>query len=227
MLAKAWRRREDGIYLYKSGTVGFANAGKEPYSEFYSAQIAELLGFDHTPYDLEVWKDMRCSTCKLWTSIGTSFIPIGQIVTKGGFKAVAAYYTNLGERFLNGLKEMLVFDALTVNEDRHYGNFGLLIDSHTNTPIAPAPLFDNGLSLLWGELDADLSDYQKAVKTRLPKVYDDYIGTAQRFMIPADRDNLRKLKGFRFRRHPRHNLAKTRLIYLEQMIQEQLAKFLS
>ena len=43
---------------------------------------------------------------------------------------------------------MLVFDAVILNEDRHFGNFGLLVDSHTNKIIAPAPIFDNGLSLL-------------------------------------------------------------------------------
>ena len=41
---------------------------------------------------------------------------------------------------------MLVFDAVILNEDRHFGNFGLLVDSHTNKIIAPAPIFDNGLS---------------------------------------------------------------------------------
>ena len=35
MLRKAWRfMEEDGIYLYKGGTEGFANAGNEPYSEY-------------------------------------------------------------------------------------------------------------------------------------------------------------------------------------------------
>ena len=41
MLPKAWRFVEhDGIYLYKSGTSGYANAGNEPYSEYYACQIA-------------------------------------------------------------------------------------------------------------------------------------------------------------------------------------------
>lgn len=43
MLAKCWRRIGGEIYLYKSGTTGYANAGKEPYSEYYSAQIAQRM----------------------------------------------------------------------------------------------------------------------------------------------------------------------------------------
>ena len=42
---------------------------------------------------------------------------------------------------------MLVFDALIYNEDRHFGNFGVLRDNHSGKIIAPAPVFDNGLSL--------------------------------------------------------------------------------
>ena len=41
MLPKAWRYVEhDGIYLYKGGTTGASNAGREPYCEYYASQIA-------------------------------------------------------------------------------------------------------------------------------------------------------------------------------------------
>ena len=43
MLAKCWRRIDGKIYLYKAGTSGFANSGKEPYSEYYASQIAEKI----------------------------------------------------------------------------------------------------------------------------------------------------------------------------------------
>ncbi|RGH99218.1 hypothetical protein DW704_12320 [Coprobacillus sp. AM26-5AC] len=37
MLAKSWRRIKNNIFLYKSGTEGFANSGLEPYSEYYAS----------------------------------------------------------------------------------------------------------------------------------------------------------------------------------------------
>jgi len=47
MLPKAWRFIEsDGIYLYKGGTLGFANSGNEPYSEYYACQIAKMMGLN-------------------------------------------------------------------------------------------------------------------------------------------------------------------------------------
>lgn len=54
ILPKGWRFIEgDGIYLYKGGTSGAANAGNEPYSEFYASQIAQAMGLHALHYELE------------------------------------------------------------------------------------------------------------------------------------------------------------------------------
>lgn len=44
MLPKCWRRIGGKVYLYKGGTVGASNAGFEPYSEYYAAQVAQTMG---------------------------------------------------------------------------------------------------------------------------------------------------------------------------------------
>ena len=72
---------------------------------------------------------------------------IGRILCKTTLKACLDYYKTLGDEFYEQLCSMLVFDALIYNEDRHFGNFGLLRNNHTGEIIAPAPIFDNGLSL--------------------------------------------------------------------------------
>ena len=126
MLPKAWRFIEnDGIYLYKGGTSGFANTGKEPYSEYYASQIAEKMALDAVHYDLENWKGIVASKCKLFTDIDTSFVPVGRIVKSGGLVAVVSYYDGLGTQYADAIRDMLVFDALIFNEDRHFGNFGI------------------------------------------------------------------------------------------------------
>ena len=69
MLPKAWRRIEgDGICLYKGGTTGAANAGREPYSEYYACQIAERMGLKAVHYELETWEDTLASKCRLFTN---------------------------------------------------------------------------------------------------------------------------------------------------------------
>lgn len=62
-----------------------------------------------------------------------------------------------------------MFDALIYNKDRHSGNFGLLRDNHTGQIVTPAPVFDNGLSLMAfagkAELDS-FSHFEAYARTR-------------------------------------------------------------
>ena len=144
MLPKCWRRQNGKTYLYKGGTSGFSNLGFEPYSELYAYQVAQVMGVNAIRYTLtkELNKTL-CSKCELFTSKEYSYIPIGQLVSKGGIKAILAYYQTLGQNFVDALEDMLAFDAIICNTDRHYGNFGVLVDNKTNTIAAPAPLFDH------------------------------------------------------------------------------------
>lgn len=222
MLAKSWRRIKGNVVLYKSGTEGFANSGLEPYSEFYASQIARKMELNHIDYDLSKWKGKLCSTCVLFTSEDVSFIPIGRLVKNGGIDAVITYYKKIGDDFYQELVDMLVFDAVILNEDRHFGNFGLLIDSHTNKIIAPAPIFDNGLSLLCYAMDDDFKDIDSYVSTRLPATYQNFISFVKPLMTSRQKNKLRKLIDFQFDKKTRYKLSNKRLKQLEKLIQERV-----
>lgn len=229
MLPKCWRRISGKVYLYKGGTEGASNAGFEPYSEFYAAQVAQVMGVNAISYKLAQWKGRLCSTCELFTSKDISFVPVGRIVTKGGMKAVREYYETLGPEFVVALNEMLLLDAVICNVDRHYGNFGFLVDNHTNQIIAPAPLFDHGNSLFnfagkdeW-ESDETLEAY---VSTLAPCVYDDFIGTAKANMRKEQHEKLRHLLNFRFKKNARYNLPDKRLRMIERQIQKRARQLL-
>ena len=153
MLAKSWRRIKNNILLYKSGTEGFANSGLEPYSEYYASQIAKTMDLHYVDYGLSKWKGKLCSTCLLFTNENVSYIPVGRIIKTGGIESVIDYYKKLGESYYHELLDMLVFDAVILNEDRHFGNFGFLIDNKSNKIVGCAPIFDNGLSLLCYAMD--------------------------------------------------------------------------
>ena len=222
MLAKSWRRIKGKVMLYKSGTEGFANSGLEPYSEFYASQVARKMELNHIDYNLSKWKGKLCSTCELFTNQDISFIPIGRLVKTGGIEAVIEYYKNLGDNYYQELIDMLVFDAVILNEDRHFGNFGLLVDSNTNQIIAPAPIFDNGLSLLCYAMDSDFKEINTYVSTRLPATYQDFIGFVKPLMSNRQKDKLRKLINFKFDRKTRYKLLNKRLKQLEKIIQERV-----
>lgn len=223
MLRKCWRRISGKIYLYKGGTDGASNAGNEPYSEFYAAQVAQAMGIHAIPYGLSKWKGTLCSTCELFTDKERAFLPVGRLATHGGFKAVTEYYQQLGPEYTSALGDMIVLDALICNVDRHYGNFGFLIDNNSNQIVAPAPLFDHGNSLFnfagtdtW-ESDSALEEY---IETLQPCVYDNFIGTAKAWMTPVLREKLRHMVQFRFRKHSRYNLPDKRLRMIEKQIQK-------
>ena len=123
ILPKCWRRENGIIRLYKGGTQGASNTGFEPCSEFYAAQIAKILEVNAIDYSISRWKETLCSTCELFTSKDISFVPVGRIVRSGGMKAVRAFYESKGEEYVKALDDMIVFDAVIFNTDRHYGNF--------------------------------------------------------------------------------------------------------
>lgn len=224
MLPKCWRRVNGTIRLYKGGTSGASNTGCEPYSEYYAAQIAETMGINSVSYNLSKWKGELCSVCDLFTNKAYSYLPIGRMVTAGGMEAVREYYGQLGGEYVEALNAMLVFDAVIFNTDRHFGNFGFMVDNKTNKIAAPAPLFDHGNALFNYAGRDDLETFaalEAYAATLMPCTYDDFTGTAKKALTPELREGLRHLLDFKFKKHPRYNLPDKRLKLLEQFVQKQ------
>lgn len=227
MLPKAWRFIEgEGIYLYKGGTFGAANTGNEPYSEFYAGQIAQAMGLNAVPYELENWKGILASRCRLFTDIDTSYIPIGRIVREGGLKACLDYYEKLGPGAYEQVRSMLVFDAVIYNEDRHFGNFGVLRDNHSGAVTGAAPIFDNGLSLFNFAMPEDFRDLDSYARTRGTPYGVGFETVCREVMGPVQTRQLRRLIGFTFQRHPRLNLPDDRLLAIERHLQKRVRQLL-
>lgn len=229
MLPKCWRRIKGKIYLYKGGTTGTSNTGMEPYSEFYAHQVAQAMEIDSVSYNICKWKGELCSYCELFTSKDYSFVPVGKIVKTGGMTAVREFYENLGKEYVKALDDMIVLDALICNTDRHYGNFGFLVNNKTNKIVAPAPLFDHGNSLYNFAGRDDLESYDafsQYADTLLPCVYDDFILEAKTVLTKEHKEHLRSLLQFKFKKHSRYNLPDQRLKYLEMRIHERVQMLL-
>ena len=213
MLPKCWRRISGKVYLYKGGTSGASNTGFEPYSEYYASRIASAMGVNAVQYNLSRWKGVLCSACELFTSKEYSFVPVGSIVRKGGMKAVRAYYESLGPEFVNALNEMIVFDAVICNTDRHFGNFGFLVDNKTNRIVKPAPLFDHGNALFHyapGDSLKSEKAFDEYVNTLLPRTYDSFFDEAKAVMSDQQREQVRHLLTYRLEKNPRYNVSKER-----------------
>ncbi len=222
MLRKGWRRLNGKILLYKGGTSGAANAGNEPYSEYYASQIAERMELEHISYGLSSWKKCICSTCELFCDIDHAYVPIHRFVEHCTLKSVSEYLKALGRSYYDAFADMLIFDALICNEDRHFGNFGLMVDSRSNQPYAFAPIFDNGLSLFDYGMSEDFKDLDSYAKTRFSSYGFPFEEIAGEFITARQKEKLRKMIGFRFTRHSSYNLPAERLKAIEGFLQRRV-----
>lgn len=220
MLAKCWRRRNGVVELYKSGTTGALNAGFEPYSEFYAAQLAEAMGIDFVPYGLSMFKGRLCSTCPLFTSDKYGYLPAGRLLSR----AEALKDPRFADIFL--------LDAVIFNTDRHMGNFGYLIDNDTNEIVGAAPVFDNGYGLFslatWqpGGAFNEFDDLRRFVSRVRPALYADWLKFHGSSLSDEQIARVRRLHGFRFCRHKRYNLPAERLERIEDFTQKRIAQIL-
>lgn len=224
MLKKTWHRDENNnIELLKGRGTAYANGGKEAYAEYYMAQIADLLGFKHIDYDLKKFHKELVSSCRLFTDENRGYMPIYYFLennaiydnnNKINVKEIEKIYGK--EQF----EDLMLFDAIIYNKDRHLGNFGMLIDNDTNKILETAPIFDNGFSLLNCLTKDDLKDIKKAVKSY--KSYFD-ISFDEQLKIYAKKrhiKNLSKLTNFSFKRHELYNLDEIWLKAIEEHIRE-------
>lgn len=155
-LAKAWRIAGDGTrLLYKAGTPGWDPG--EPVSEALASRVASSLGMDATPYDLSEWDGKPCSVCACFCTPEVSYVPFA--VATGVSDMAGAMWFCHENGLLDDFCDMLAFDALACNTDRHMTNFGFLRESRTGRLLGMAPVFDNGRSLFPNDPSLNPADF--------------------------------------------------------------------
>lgn len=227
MLRKGWRRLKGRTELYKGGTSGAANTGNEPYSEYYAAQIAGRMNLHHVNYGLARWKGCMCSTCELFTDIDHSYVPIFRFVENCTLRTAADFIKGLGQEYYDEFVDMLIFDALIYNEDRHFGNFGLIVDNKSNKPCGFAPIFDNGLSLFNFAMENELENLDEYAKTRSSSYGVPFENVVKEFITLRQKEKLRRMIGFSFERHKSYNLPAKRLKAIEMHLQKRVTELLN
>lgn len=231
MLPKCWRRINNKVYLFKGGTDGAANAGNEPYAEFYASQVAEAMGIDHVSYDLEVWKGTLCSVCELFTNKDKSYVSAYDFF--GETTTVLDMLRKSKGSMRDSLLDIMVFDMVILNTDRHYGNFGFIVNNSTGKIEKVAPVFDNGMSLLHQALDSDFKDesflesYFELREVTFAYIEYNSFDLVRALIGPTQIERLRKLFNFKFRKHSKYNWSDKRLGFLEGIIRNNARNLVS
>ena len=222
--AKCWKREESGIYLYKSGSAHYEI---EPLSEYLAAQLSNRLCPGAVPYDMGFYRDKLVSKCLLFTSEAVGLAKAGAVF-RGEERTIpelVAFFEGIGSG--DAFRRMCVLDAVILNPDRHYGNFGVLFDTDTLEIQGMAPVFDHNRSLL-PELDNDqLADPSWYLRRCKPRLGQDFIRNAKGLLTDDIRRDLMELRGFTFQQHPRIHAEQERLDALSRIVQGRIHLILS
>ena len=219
---KAWRRIDNELVLYKAGSTGFMNSGMEPYSEYFASQIAERMGIKHVSYNLEMWKGKLASTCPLINTKDVSYVPFAYTTKDHMFPASMAVAHAFSRDMMDDYRDMLLFDALICNPDRHAKNFGVLRDNKTGNVLGMAPLFDHNLSLFPYDMADEFEKFEDRANTvyypRLSNL--PFIEQVGLTMSEKNHSALRKLIGFKLENHPLYPVSQDRLDALNRYLEK-------
>jgi hypothetical protein len=226
--AKCWVRENGIVKLLKRGSEGFSNTGLEPYSEYYASYLLDCFGVNHVSYDIMLRNKKVCTSCNLFTSEKYGFIPFSRRnkhIT--GLPDLVKTYTEWG--YSQFISDMLVIDAIIMNEDRHMNNFGFMIDNDTFEILGPAPLFDHNISLLCYATMTSLKDpysYMSAKGHKLDSGCGNFIDLPKYIMTNETRNKLLNIRGITLKESNTVNLSKERLNILSKVINNQIEQLL-
>ena len=193
--------------------------------QFLVSQLAQRICPNAVQYDLDLYHDKLVSKCLLFTTEATGLVKASAVFPgEQTIPRLLDYCQVLGSD--SDFRRMCVLDAITLNPDRHYGNFGFLFDNQTMAILGMAPVFDNNRAL-FPELDEDaLTAPDWYIDHCRPKLGRDFIITARGLMTDEIRADLEKLKDFQFENHPRIPIRENRLELLSSLVQRQISLIL-
>lgn len=154
-LPKRWTIEGGQRVLVKSGRA--SGRFQEPFNEKIASMLcSRLLDMDdYVSYELEDGGFMKwASRCKPMTDQATEFVPAYALLCSSKHPSdLGLYDFYVSTCAAHGLdvrmdvEKMLVVDYLMANLDRHWNNFGVLIDSESREWLRAAPVFDTGEAL--------------------------------------------------------------------------------
>lgn len=138
---KAWRRTAQGFQLLKDG-------GQETVArEVLASRICRCFDVAQVLYEEGTFDGEKVSVSENMTSPALSIASMEalSIWLANHDKNVEKYVLSLDR---HGYYMMNVMDYLVGNTDRHWGNWGVLVDTRTNRPLSLHPLMDFNQSFL-------------------------------------------------------------------------------
>ncbi len=132
---KAWQRRDDGFWLLKDGGKEFVER------ELLASQICRCFDVDQVLYEKGSFAEEPVSISKNFTSLEYSISSMEAVELW-----TANHETDLKQFILkldrHNYYMMNIVDYLIGNTDRHWGNWGILVENASNEPVSLHKLMD-------------------------------------------------------------------------------------
>lgn len=130
VMAKAYRREDSGIYIYKTGDRC------KIIAECFASKVAEYCSMYSVRYSHTHLGKHDCVKCKIETSPQLNWIPVRDF-SSVGVNPVALALETSPQRFY----EMRIFDYITGNSDRHNENWSFEVNNF-NDILGLSKLYD-------------------------------------------------------------------------------------
>jgi hypothetical protein len=152
MLPKMWQIINGGRYMIKGSELQIL---QEPFNEVILSKYLDKLGVDHVNYELYWHKKLPYSKCPNMLQKGEELIHSYYVLChekKNNSVSYLDHYIAMCEKMglkniRKALDDMILFDYMSANTDRHWSNFGIIRDSETLLAKRLAPLYDHGAAL--------------------------------------------------------------------------------
>lgn len=162
-LKKTWLSLDGVPTLIKFGDIGINSNGKNLLSanEVIASKVAQLMGINHVSYSplrIEGRDEIVCACDCFIKDDKHEFVNALQLL-KDNKNAGGVNLYNIFKSL--GMKKeadnMIIFDHILHNTDRHEKNFGIIRDAGTLEIITFAPIFDSGSCLGWNQSDCNIN----------------------------------------------------------------------
>lgn len=198
---KCWLNEKDGIHLIKTGSSGARNAGLEPYGEVLASQVFEKI-CKSVKYNLRKYDGRVVSDCKIFTSQEFGYRPIALFYKdRLTLPRLLEIYRELNCE--DEFRRMVVADCITLNSDRHFGNFGFLVNNETFECTAINPCFDFNMAFVplaedgfdFGvRTDGSKPDFDEYLSKRGPVIGSDYVAPARAILTSEIKKSVEEIR---------------------------------
>lgn len=182
---KCWLNEKDGIHLIKAGSTGACNTGLEPYSEVLASQVYEKLCPGSVTYTLRKYDGRVVSDCKLFTSQDFGYRPVSIFLKeKASIPKLLELYAQFDSE--EEFRRMVIADCVTLNSDRHFGNFGFTVNNKTFERIKMNPVFDLNMCFTPYAYDTfGFDNFDEYLRDRGPVLGSNYVSPAKALLTDA------------------------------------------